>query len=67
MGYTFDRENSIFNNPNRDIIKRLYFKNTSEFYDYCEKIIQSRIDIIVKYNIYYIDRWRKESSLWTYV
>lgn len=51
MNYTFDLEDSIFNNPNRDIIKRSDFKNTNEFYDYCEKIIQSRIDIISKYNM----------------
>ena len=51
MDYTFDLEDSIFNNPNRDIIKRSYFKNTNEFYDYCEKIIQTRMDIIGKYNM----------------
>ena len=51
MDYTFDLEDSIFNNPNRDIIKRLDFKRTNEFYDYCEMIIQSRIDIICKYNM----------------
>ena len=51
MDYTFDLEDSIFNNPNREIFKRSDFKNTSEFYDYCEKIIQSRIAIISKYNM----------------
>lgn len=51
MNYTFDLADSILNNPNRDIIKRLDFKNTNVFYDYCEKIIQSRIDIICKYNM----------------
>ena len=50
MDYTFNLEDSIFNNPNRDIIKRLDFKN-NEFYDYCEKIIKSRMDIIGKYNM----------------
>lgn len=51
MDYTFGLEDSIFNNPNRDIIKRLDFRDISEFYNYCEMIIQSRIDIICKYNM----------------
>ncbi len=51
MDYAFDLENSILNNPNVDIIKRLDFKNINEFYNYCERIIQSRIDIISKYNM----------------
>lgn len=51
MDYNFDLEDSIFNNPNREIFKRSDFKNTCEFYDYCEKIIQSRIAIISKYNM----------------
>lgn len=51
MDYAFDLENSILNNPNANIIKRLDFKNINEFYNYCEKIIQTRIDIIGKYNM----------------
>ena len=51
MEYTFDLENSILNNSNVDIIKRLDFKNINEFYNYCERVIQSRIDIISKYNM----------------
>ena len=51
MNDTFDFEDYIFNNPNVDIIKRLDFKSINEFYNYCEKIIQSRIDIICKYNM----------------
>lgn len=51
MNYILDFEDFIFNNPNRDIIKRLDYKNINEFYNYCEMIIQSRIDIICKYNM----------------
>ena len=51
MDYTFDLDDSILNNPNVDIIKRLDFKNINGFYNYCERIIQSRITIISKYNM----------------
>lgn len=51
MNYILDFEDFILNNPNVNTIKRLDFKNTSEFYNYCEMIIQSRIDIISKYNM----------------
>ena len=49
--YVFGIENAIFNNLNRDIIKRIEFKNTKEFYNYCEMIIQTRSDIIQRYNM----------------
>lgn len=51
MNYILDFEDFSFNTHNVNIIKRLDFKNINEFYNYCERVIQSRIDIISKYNM----------------
>jgi hypothetical protein len=49
--YVFELDDAIFNNSNRDIIKRVDFKSLEEFYRYCDDIIKSRISLIKKYNM----------------
>ena len=49
--YVFDMDDFIFNNPNRDIIKRIEFNSIDEFHGYCDSIIKSRISFMQKYNM----------------